>query len=106
MIGFVSTNARLEIVNGWYDNRFEALAASCQPREVYQLQRQITLRHGRVEGFDFVGLLDPSIQTMILKRLSFSDLASCRLVKTKTPSLPLDKPPVPPFRFSSCPIPL
>lgn len=62
--------------------RFEQLIGSCRPRETYQLQHQLTIRHGQVYGFDLLDEFPSEISTLVLKNLSFSHLANCRLVST------------------------
>ncbi|KAG0278726.1 hypothetical protein BGZ95_003315 [Linnemannia exigua] len=66
----------------WEDKKelFEQLVGSCRPRETYQLQHQLTMRHGQVIGFDLLDEFSSDIATLVLKNLSFSDLANCRVV--------------------------
>ncbi|KAG0372648.1 hypothetical protein BGX24_012758 [Mortierella sp. AD032] len=66
----------------WEDKKelFEQLVRSCRPRESYQLQHQLTMRHGQVIGFDLLDEFSSDIATLVLRNLSFSDLASCRVV--------------------------
>ncbi|KAF9291322.1 hypothetical protein BGZ68_004410 [Mortierella alpina] len=59
---------------------FEQLVTSCRPREAYQLQHQINLRYGDVFGFDLLEEFSVDIWCAVMKLLSFSDLASCRVV--------------------------
>lgn len=61
--------------------RFEQLVTSCRPREAYQLQHQINLRYGDVFGFDLLEEFSVDIWCAVMKLLSFSDLASCRVVR-------------------------
>ncbi|KAF9964845.1 hypothetical protein BGZ70_005838, partial [Mortierella alpina] len=61
-------------------NLFEQLVTSCRPREAYQLQHQICLRYGDVFGFDLLEEFPVDIWGTIMKLLSFTDLASCRMV--------------------------
>ncbi|KAI1296083.1 hypothetical protein EDD11_007592 [Mortierella claussenii] len=66
----------------WQDKKilFEQIVANCRPRESYQLQYQITTRHGQVVGFDLLDELPWTISRLIMMYLSFMDLASCRMV--------------------------
>ncbi|KAF9197107.1 hypothetical protein BGZ50_000057 [Haplosporangium sp. Z 11] len=66
----------------WQDKKdlFEQLVANCCPRETYQLQHQITARHGSVLGFDLLEEFPLDISMLIMKHLSFADLSSCRMV--------------------------
>jgi hypothetical protein len=64
--------------------RFEQLVGSCRPRETYQLQHQLTTQYGQVNGFDLLEEFSPDISTLVLKNLTFSDLANCRVVRTLT----------------------
>ncbi|KAG0265013.1 hypothetical protein BG011_005580 [Mortierella polycephala] len=66
----------------WQDKKdlFEQLVANCCPRETYQLQHQITVRHGSVLGFDLLEESPLDISMLIMKHLSFADLSSCRMV--------------------------
>ncbi|KAF9296960.1 hypothetical protein BGZ88_011522 [Linnemannia elongata] len=77
-------NALASLIQGmsWEDKKelFEQLVRSCRPRETYQLQHQLTIRHGQVYGFDLLEELPTEISTLVLKNLSFSDLTNCRLV--------------------------
>ncbi|KAI8605473.1 hypothetical protein EDD21DRAFT_440324 [Dissophora ornata] len=67
---------------GWQYKKdlFEQLVASCRPREAYQMQLQITGRFGQVMGFDLLEESPLPISKMIMKYLSFIDLATCRMV--------------------------
>ncbi|KAF9127770.1 hypothetical protein BGW39_005630 [Mortierella sp. 14UC] len=77
-------NALASLIQGmtWEDKKelFEQLVGSCRPRETYQLQHQLTIRHGQVVGFDLLDEFSSDISTLVLKNLSFSDLANCRVV--------------------------
>ncbi|KAG9070628.1 hypothetical protein KI688_008166 [Linnemannia hyalina] len=77
-------SALVSLIQGmtWEDKKelFEQLVWSCRPRETYQLQHQLTIRHGQVYGFDLLDEFPSEISTLVLKNLSFSDLANCRLV--------------------------
>ncbi|KAG0305345.1 hypothetical protein BGZ97_001139 [Linnemannia gamsii] len=77
-------NALASLIQGmtWEDKKelFEQLVASCRPRETYQLQHQLTIRHGQVYGFDLLDEFSSDISALVLKNLSFSDLANCRVV--------------------------
>ncbi|KAF9934986.1 hypothetical protein FBU30_009409 [Linnemannia zychae] len=77
-------NDLVSLIQGmtWEDKKglFEQLVASCRPRETYQLQYQLSTQHGHVVGFDLLEEFSSDIATLILKKLAFSDLASCRMV--------------------------
>ncbi|KAF9911027.1 hypothetical protein EC991_004899 [Linnemannia zychae] len=77
-------NTLASLIQGmtWEDKKelFEQLVGSCRPRETYQLQHQLTKRYGQVVGFDLLDEFSSDISTLVLKNLSFSDLANCRMV--------------------------
>ncbi|KAG0206081.1 hypothetical protein BGX28_002440 [Mortierella sp. GBA30] len=66
----------------WQDKKclFEQLVANCGPRETYQLQHQISIRNREVLGFDLLEECPSHIWSKIMKFLSFTDLANCRMV--------------------------
>ncbi|KAG0013633.1 hypothetical protein BGZ80_010954 [Entomortierella chlamydospora] len=72
-------------VKGWQDtwsdySRFEQIVASCRPREIYQLQNQLSVRHGQVLGFDLLEGFPFLVSKLIMMHLRFVDLANCRMV--------------------------
>ncbi|KAF9116440.1 hypothetical protein BGX27_002472 [Mortierella sp. AM989] len=66
----------------WEDKKylFEQIVASCRPRETYQLQHHISVQHGQIVGFDLLEEFPFIISKLIMARLNFEDLASCRMV--------------------------
>ncbi|KAF9100132.1 hypothetical protein BGX29_006772 [Mortierella sp. GBA35] len=77
-------NALASLIQGmsWEDKKelFGLLVGNCRPRETYQLQHQLSVQHGQVYGFDLLEEFSSDISTLVLKNLSFADLASCRSV--------------------------
>ncbi|KAF9175635.1 hypothetical protein BGX21_006974 [Mortierella sp. AD011] len=66
----------------WQDKKdlFEQIVASCRPREIYQLQNQLSVRHGQVLGFDLLEGFPFLVSKLIMMHLRFVDLANCRMV--------------------------